>query len=250
MFSVDLRIDQFFMVIQNTRQSGYPGRIVLTTALCFTISGLALVTMSRSASHRYHPLLLGTCASIVTALPLAVLVGYTAGIIDIHRWGEYIQMAVYSAIGFISIGVGILAFAWHADRAETPGTAPLLPMLIGIGALTAMLCTWQALEAQERADIKRMIASETAGARSMRSELTTGLERQIHVLQHLARRWEHTGEPLREDWEFEALLNVQDFRGYQAIGWIDPTFHVRWLVPVEGNEGLQRFFLRLRLPIA
>jgi PAS domain S-box-containing protein len=55
----------------------------------------------------------------------------------------------------------------------------------------------------------------------------------------MARRRENTGMPAREDWDFEARLNLRDFQAYQAIGWIAPSFYVRWLVLVEGNEALQ-----------
>ena len=105
--------------------------------------------------------------------------------------------------------------------------------------LTATLCTWQALAAREHAYIRQIIRSETASTRSVRSELTAGLETQIHVLQRMARCWENTGKPAREDWDFEARLNLWHFQGYQVIGWIDPSFYVRWLAPGEGNEALQ-----------
>jgi hypothetical protein len=170
---------------------------------------------------------------------LAVLVGFATGTVDSHRGGEYILMAVHTAIGFIGMGAGILAFAWDDRRAETHSAPTWLPMLIGIGVLAATIHIWQVLEAQERASITRMIRSETASARSVRSELAAGLDAQIHVLQRIARCWENAGTPVKEDWEFEALLNMRDFRGYQAIAWIDPTYHVCWLVPLEGNEGLQ-----------
>jgi hypothetical protein len=97
-------------------------------------------------------------------LALAILVGYATDTVDLHRWGQSIQMALHTALGFISIGAGIFAFAWH---------------------------------------------------------------------------WENTGKPAQEDWNFEAHLNLRDFQGYQASGWIDPTFHVLRLVSVEGNEALQ-----------
>ncbi len=238
-FSIDLGIDQFFMVIDITKQPVHPGRMSPPTALCFAVSGLALVAMSRLVSYRYRRLWLGTCASSMTALALAIIVGYATDMVDLHRWGQYIQMALHTALGFISIGTGIFAFTWHDDRSEAPGTPTLLPILIGIAVLTATLCTWQALKSREQAYIRQIIKSETASTRSVRSELTAGLETQIQVLQRMARRWENSGKPAQEDWDFEARLDLHDFRGYQAIGWIDPSFHVRWVVPVEGNEALQ-----------
>ena len=238
-FRVDLGIDQCLLAIDITRQPLFPGRMAPTTALCFIVSGLALVSMSRRAQHRYRPVALGAGAVMVTALALAMLVGYATNTADLHRWGPYIQMALHTTFGFVLIGIGILAFAWVDDRTHITGTPTLLPILLGIGVLTATLCTWEALAAQERAYIRHMIQAETASGGSIRSAIEAGLEAQIRGLQRLAKRWESAGRPTQENWAAEALLNVRDFGGYQGIGWIDQTFHVRWLVPVRGNEELQ-----------
>ena len=116
MFTIDLGIDQCLMAIEMTRQPFFPGRMAPTTALCFTVSGFALVSMSRRAQHRYRPLVLGTGAVMVMALALAMLVGYATNTADLQRWGPYIQMALHTTFGFICIGMGILAFAWVDDR--------------------------------------------------------------------------------------------------------------------------------------
>jgi PAS domain S-box-containing protein len=239
MFTIDLGIDQCLMAIEITRQPLFPGRMPPTTALCFTVSGFALVSMSRRALHRYRPLVLGSGAAMVMALALAMLVGYATNTTDLYQWGPYIQMALHTTFGFVLIGMGILAFAWVDDRTQITGTPTLLSILVGIGVLTGTLCAWQALEAQERTYIRHMIRAETASGGSIRSALESGLEVQIRGLQRIAKRWESAGRPTQENWTSEALLNVRDFRGYQGIGWIDPTFHVRWLVPVQGNEELQ-----------
>jgi hypothetical protein len=54
-----------------------------TTALCFTVSGFALVSMSRRAPHRHRPLVLGSGAAMVMALALAMLVGYATNTTDL-----------------------------------------------------------------------------------------------------------------------------------------------------------------------
>jgi sensor domain CHASE-containing protein len=238
LFVVDWGFDQFLLAIAITNQPVHPGRMSPPTALCFTLSGVSLALMSRPAPHRYRPLLLGACASVVTALALAILVRHATDTVHLHWWGQYLQMAVHMALGFIGVSTGIFAFAWHDDRVDTCGTPTWLPILVGMGALTMTFCAWEALEVQEHAHIRQMVQSESASSRSVRSELTASLDAQIHTLERMARRWENAGRLAVEDWEFEALLNMQDFRGYQGIGWVDPTFEIRWLVPMEGNRRL------------
>ena len=239
MFTIDLGIDQCLIAIEMTRQPFLPGRMAPTTALCFAVSGFALVSMSRQAQHRLRPLILGSGAVMVMALALAMLVGYATNTANLHRWGPYIQMALHTTFGFVCVGMGILAFAWVDDRTHRTGTPTLLPILVGIGAMTATLCAWEVLDAKERAYIRHVIQAETASGGSIRSALEAGLEVQTRGLQRIAERWQSTGRPTQENWASEALLHVRDFRGYQGIGWIDPTFHVRWIVPAQGNEELQ-----------
>jgi PAS domain S-box-containing protein len=238
-FTVDVGIDQLLMAIEITKQPVHPGCMAPLTALCFTLSGLALASMSRPAPHRYRPLLLGTCASIVTASTLAILVGCATDTNHLQHWGQYIQMAVHTALGFMGISAGIFAFAWHDGRANTYATPTWLPVLVGIGVLTTTLHVWEALQAQEHAYIRHMVQLVAADSKRVSSELKAGLAAQIHPLERMARRWENAGKPTPEDWAFDAVRSLREFRGYQGIGWVDPAFHIRWLVPVEGNQGLR-----------
>jgi two-component system, sensor histidine kinase and response regulator len=131
MFTIDLSIDQCLMAIEITKQPIFPGRMAPTTALCFTVSGFALVSMSRQAQHQYRPLVLGSGAVMVLASALAMLVGSATNTTDLYRWGPYIQMALHTMFGFVLIGMGILAFAWVDDRTQITGTPTLLPILDG-----------------------------------------------------------------------------------------------------------------------
>ncbi len=110
-----------------------------------------------------------------------------------------------------------------------------LPFLVG-GALAATLFLWQALIAQERAYIEQETQLEAA---SVKNELTALMESRIQVLVRMSERWERRGKTPKNEWEFEAGLNLRDFKGFQAIEWVDPSFHLRWLVPLEGNKASQ-----------
>ncbi len=52
----------------------------------------------------------------------------------------------------------------------------------------------------------------------------------------MARRWEVGGKPPRWIWEADAADYVVHYPGYQAIYWVDPSFHVRWVMPLIGNH--------------
>lgn len=111
-----------------------------------------------------------------------------------------------------------------------------LPLLVGGSVLTATLFLWQALVAQERAYIEQETRLEAV---SVKNELTALMESRIQALVRMSERWERRGKTPKEDWEFEAGLNVRDFKGFQAIRWVDSSSRVRWVVPLAGNEASQ-----------
>ncbi|MEZ4749530.1 MAG: response regulator [Bdellovibrionota bacterium] len=67
-------------------------------------------------------------------------------------------------------------------------------------------------------------------------EIKRRLEERVRAIDRLVKRWELWGRPARAHWEAEANLYIHGHEGYQSIGWVDRSFHLRWLVPIEGNE--------------
>jgi two-component sensor histidine kinase len=68
------------------------------------------------------------------------------------------------------------------------------------------------------------------------NDISEALEPQVLALVRMAERWRRGGGISRSEWEADAKLLVEHSAAYQAIGWVDPSFHVRWIVPLEGNE--------------
>ncbi len=108
-----------------------------------------------------------------------------------------------------------------------------LLLLVGGSVILIVLLLWQALIAQEHAYIQK---ETQLAAESVENELTSDMESRIQALIRMSERWQRRGKTPKEEWEFEAGLNVRDFKGFQAIQWIDPSLHVRWMVPLKGNE--------------
>ena len=55
--------------------------------------------------------------------------------------------------------------------------------------------------------------------------------------------WERRGKPEKEAWESDAELYVSLYHSSQAMIWVDPSLHVRWVAPLTGNETAQDFDL-------
>ncbi|HXG66814.1 MAG TPA: PAS domain S-box protein [Blastocatellia bacterium] len=118
----------------------------------------------------------------------------------------------------------------------------LLAALLAAGLLTATLALWQALRGQEHLHIERTIAADAV---MVKNEITARLQARVLTLVRMAERWGKKGKPSEEQWKFDAELSVRDFPGFQAIEWVDASFHVRWVVPLAGNESLQGLNLGL-----
>ncbi|MEG4069514.1 PAS domain S-box protein [Microcoleus sp. Pol11C2] len=112
----------------------------------------------------------------------------------------------------------------------------LLPLLLGVVASLAVLFTWQQLTINGQIHIEQLIQQE---ANAIQSQLTEGLSIRVLTLRQMANRWQANGGTPKALWEADAEAYVKDFYGYQAIALVDPSFKVRWVVPLAGNEAAQ-----------
>lgn len=58
----------------------------------------------------------------------------------------------------------------------------------------------------------------------------------VIAIQRQAERWEtRKGTPVNE-WRQDAKHYVEDFSALRTLEWVDNTYHVRWVEPIQGNE--------------
>ena len=117
------------------------------------------------------------------------------------------------------------------ERSRTSSWSIPLTAAAFVCAVTLLLL--QAFVAHERAQLDRATRAEAA---SVKEAIATQMEARVLALVRMAKRWEQNGQPLMRHWEADARLLVEHQGGYQAIGWVDPSYHVRWIAPREGNE--------------
>ena len=119
-------------------------------------------------------------------------------------------------------------------------TSWLPPLLTCVLILAATLGLWSEVGQQDQAQRERetgLVADVLAG--NLQSELSN----QIRALERMADRWDIAGGTPREQWEQDAHNYINDLASFQAIEWADTTSHIRWVVPLKGNEKALNLYL-------
>ena len=235
LLGINLEIDQLFVKAYITVQTSHPGRMAPNSAVCFMLAGLALWVMSASTRRERLFLITGPVGAIVLALGLVSCIGYLSGL-ETYRWGYFTSMAVHAAVGCMLLGGGLIAFAWWAGAAAQAIAPQRFAVLVGICGLTVTFCLWQALIAHEHALVNR--SSELAAV-SVQNEIMAQLKPRVLLLQRMVKSWERWGQPAKEMWEAEAQLYVMNYPDVRAVAWVDPTFRVRWITPLENSVAMQ-----------
>jgi PAS domain S-box-containing protein len=139
LFGWELGIDQLlFHDAANPTGTSQPGQMSPATAFCFLLAGCSLLMASRPPRLRLRlPILAALGMSVIVVGGLA-LIGYATDSLFSLRWWNYTGMAIHTAVGFLSLGCGLLAFVrsegglrWSLDTFTTGG------FVVGIISLTA-----------------------------------------------------------------------------------------------------------------
>jgi signal transduction histidine kinase len=117
------------------------------------------------------------------------------------------------------------------------------PVIITVMVAIVSLCLWQALRAEQRSQVTRMISREAV---NVESEIIARMQARLLALTQIAKRWEEEGRPLQQEWKTVAELNLGHFPGYYALAWVDPWLMTRWVAPSVGNDAVQEVDLIFR----
>jgi PAS domain S-box-containing protein len=108
-----------------------------------------------------------------------------------------------------------------------------LPLLVFLVLAAGSFALYSKLRTQELAFVLRQVQDEASKAGSL---LRSEAEDSIAVLRRMASRWDAAGGTAWDQWQRDASNLVEQLPGLRAVEWIDPGYHVRWVVPMEGNE--------------
>lgn len=113
-----------------------------------------------------------------------------------------------------------------------------VPLLLGAVATVGVLGLRQQLLVQEQLYIQHVVQQK---ANAIATDLNQELAERVLALQRMADRWRASSGTPQALWQADAANYVRQYYGFQAIEWVAPSFHVRWVEPLQGNEAAQNF---------
>lgn len=105
--------------------------------------------------------------------------------------------------------------------------------LLGICLIAFSLYLWKV---QESRNLSHISATAESKARSYARETETRYGKISQALTRLASRGIPRDEEEAGNWEEDAAFYIDAFEGFRSIAWVDETFRIRQIVPIQDNE--------------
>ncbi|MEH6402420.1 MAG: ATP-binding protein [Sneathiella sp.] len=111
---------------------------------------------------------------------------------------------------------------------------PKIPSLFTfLGCIVFAFLIWWYLTNQRHADLREELDNFP---KTLTAKISADLNVRLPALERLAHRWQERGGTPKEEFLADAADYMRDLPGFQAIEWVDKSYHVRWIVPLAGNE--------------
>jgi signal transduction histidine kinase len=112
-----------------------------------------------------------------------------------------------------------------------------LPIAVAIISITATFVMWHALRNQERTQVERVVKLATY---SIKADMVADMDIRIRGLVDMARLWQIWEKPRKDEFATRATLYISQVPGCVAIGWVDKSYALDWVVPVDGDVYIRR----------
>lgn len=222
---LDLGIDRLFADPFFSTEVAFPGRMAISTTVCFLIAGVLGLLHGKSSASQLAKVSL---ASLLFGFALMGLLGYVFHFSSEYGWGAFSRMAVHTSACFMFLAA---AHFWQLRRMILAGgtgrssTLPLYVVLIGV-MISVMI--WQLLVFRDIERNRSMAHLQAEGFRSKLEGAFVPLER---TLQHMARRMAAEAYPDEKGWHMDARFYLDELAGLNRIFVVNPDKKIRWIFP-------------------
>lgn len=227
-----LGIDQLIVDQSSIDLSSNPGRMAPNAAVCFSFIGTGLLFVFNTWRFEMRQLVIRIFGCLTVSF---ALIGFSAWLTGAASkgWIDFTRLDGRPTIEFFTLSACVLVYAWTHCKTYDGALPPLLPLPTTVAVILATIFLWQALDGQERIQFRNVSLSK---ADHIKTTVETFINHQVAALEHMAKRWELRGSTPKSEWEMDAMSYIDVKSGLKVIEWADSSYHVRWVVPIEGNE--------------
>ncbi|HUX78306.1 MAG TPA: diguanylate cyclase [Alphaproteobacteria bacterium] len=169
----------------------------------------------------------------VLALASIALFGYATHLQETYRWSKFTPMGIHSAITFVIVSGAIIAYVYSkhiSGEINLSSTTPYVTSLFALGLSTLL---WAASLEEEIENIQDITSLE---GEVIREKIVKKFKESVENLRKLSLQ-DHlfSTEPDRL-WVTSAEIYRKKNPWYKAIEWVDPSFHIQGISPLQENE--------------
>jgi PAS domain S-box-containing protein len=225
LFVADFGIDRLFSLPIEIAKPRELTRMAPNTALCFSLTAAALMIPLYRIFSGFRDAILRILGSIIVAFAIVALIGHL-GAVETAYWKiDKIGMAVHTAAGFLTLGVGLLTLT----RTSLDWKVMWPRWLSGVAAATItflFICLWQEMDRRETSLVEHELEEE---ATLFASSLRMALALRTTALEGLAERWRARADLPVGTLQQDAVSLIGKLPGIIAIGRRDSRGRTNWL---------------------
>lgn len=232
-FDVNFGIDTLLWKPFLDSGTAAPGRMALSTAVCFIFASLLGFAKQKRYITRFIKVSLAT---LILGFSSIGLVSYFLVFSAEYGWGSFSRMAAHTAFGFILFAFATLWQLYLNVRKESPRRSAVVPFYVLIVGILTSVLIWQMLVAL---DLERNRSVTAIRAENFKEELDGTLSRIDRTMSHMAYRFS-MGAYAEDDrlWMIDARVYSEQFPGNFRIIRSDVNSIARWVYPPEGSGPL------------
>ncbi|WP_071872290.1 sensor histidine kinase [Atopomonas hussainii] len=227
----DLHIDQWLVADTRDFKTSAPGRMAPNSVLCFLLTASALLLAALPSPQAWRQHSISILGGTVLGFAGVAVGGYLLSIDGAYGWGQFTAMALHTALGFLALGIGLIALAWQVPEIEAINqlSHSLLPLGVMLAVFNISLWVAQQdtdqLQTQQRLDIQRQ---------TVLREVQQALQFLSGAVARMGQRWQ-VQRPSEDAWRSDAYQMVEAMPALIGTAWVDATQRLRWYEPASNH---------------
>ena len=248
-FHTDYGIDELFFTSPHMEGPFAATRMSINSAVCFLLLGLAFLVVWAPGRQVWRTVAAACLAAATIAISVVAMFGHASGLSAAFGWGGTRGMATLTAICFTISAASVLVWAARFQTQMGISIWKWFPYIFGSAAIVSSIGLWHALAFQ---DTQRIQNTVHALFDDIYWDVKDSCRHHEGALTSMAKRWNAGGGTTEANWRHDARNDLDTFKGYDALAWVDSKLRPRWievahesdLAKIVANEGVVRELIK------